>query len=132
MIQNIKKINSNNQILIILFGSIVFLLPAIWNGFPFIFTDSLSYITSGIDLVAPFDRPIFYGLFIRSTGLIMKVWGAVIIQSILLIILLLRLSNILFPQIPEKYLYIWLSSTSFLTCVPWFAGQVSPDIFTPI
>ena len=121
-----------NQILAILFGVLAVLFLAIWNGFPFIFTDTLSYITSGIDLIAPFDRPIFYGLFIRATGEIIRLWGSVIFQSALLIILLSKLSNILFPKMPKKYLYFWFSLISFLTCVPWFAGQVSPDIFTSI
>ena len=132
MIQYIKKISSNTQILIIIFGSIAFLMPAIWNGFPFIFTDSLSYITSGMDLLAPPDRPIFYGLLIRATGMLTKIWGVVIFQSILLTYFLLILSKILFPRIPKIYLYLWISLIAFLTPLPWFVGQISPDIFTSV
>lgn len=132
MAQNIKTINSNNQILIILFGSIVFLLPVMWNGFPFVFTDSLSYITSGMDLLAPPDRPIFYGLLIRATGVPIKIWGVVIFQAILLSYFLLVFSNALFPKIHEKYLYLWILIITTLTSLPWFVGQISPDIFSSI
>jgi hypothetical protein len=119
-----------SQMLLLFSGTLIFLLPAIWNGFPFIFTDSLSYITSGIDLIAPFDRPIFYGLFIRVTGGIIQIWGGVICQSALLTILLLRLSNILFPRMPRGYLYLWIILVASFTSAPWFVGQISPDIFT--
>ena len=135
MIQPAKfqsALTNSNQILIIFFGTFLFLVLAIWNGFPFIFTDTLSYITSGIELIAPFDRPIFYGLFIRATGAIVKVWGEAIFQSALLSILLLKLSNILFPKMPKGYLYLWFVLIALFTSVPWFVGQISPDIFTPI
>jgi len=121
-----------SQMLLLFFGALIFLLPAIWNGYPFIFTDSLSYITSGIDLIAPFDRPIFYGLFIRITGAMIQVWGEVICQSVLLTMLLLQLSNILFPRMPKGYLYLWIILVTVFTSAPWFVGQISPDIFTAI
>ena len=121
-----------SQAPLLLFGILLFLSFAIWNGFPFLFTDSLSYITSGIDLIAPFDRPIFYGLFIRATGAIFQVWGEVICQSALLAILLLKLSNILFPRMSKGFLYLWFLLITLFTSAPWFIGQISPDIFTSI
>ena len=117
---------------VVLFGAFVFLIPAIWNGFPFIFTDSLSYIISGIDLIAPPDRPIFYGIFIRITNLVMNLWGSVICQAILLSVLLVKLAKKLFPSLNAIGLMLWLVFIAIFTAAPWFIGQISPDIFSAI
>jgi len=108
----------------------IFITPALWNGFPLIFTDSLSYLTSGVDIVAPVDRPIFYGLFIRTFNIIFDLWGAVLIQAVLVMYLLLKLSDILFPKIPKIYSIFWLILVGLLTSASWFISQLSADIFT--
>ncbi|MCE7530519.1 hypothetical protein [Polynucleobacter sp. IMCC 29146] len=108
----------------------IFTAPATWNGFPLIFTDSLTYLVSGIDLVAPVDKPIFYGLFIRISNLILDFWGLVIFQSALVIFLLLKLASSLFPNLSQRISLLWICLTGMMTSVPWFVGQISADIFT--
>ena len=108
----------------------IFIAPAIWNGFPLIFTDSLSYLTSGIDLVAPVDRPIFYGLFIRISNLMMDLGGLVLFQAALVIFLLLKLAATLLPNLSIRISLLWLCFIGMMTSVSWFVGQISPDIFT--
>jgi len=108
---------------------IIFMSPALWNGFPLIFTDSLSYLTSGVELVAPVDRPIFYGLFIRLSNLILDLWGLVFLQSVLVIFLLLKLASTLFPNLSKRTDFIWLCLIGVTTSAPWFASQISADIF---
>jgi hypothetical protein len=92
--------------------------PAIWNGFPLIFTDSLSYLHSGVELVAPVDRPIFYGLFTRLSNLILDLWGLLFLQSVLVIFLLLKLASALFPNLSIKNSLIWLYLIGLTTSVP--------------
>lgn len=107
-----------------------FMLPALWNGFPFIFTDSLSYLSSGIYFQAPVDRPIFYGFFTRASNFIFEIWGLVLLQAAMVIYLLVRLSSELLPELPRAKVLIWIILTGLLTSVPWFVGQISADIFT--
>lgn len=109
---------------------IFFMAPAIWNGFPLIFTDSLSYLHSGVELVAPVDRPIFYGLFTRLSNLILDLWGLLFLQSVLVIFLLLKFAKTLFPNLSTKNSLIWLYLIGLTTSVPWFISQISADIFT--
>jgi len=125
----LKHYRLQNFILLALVFNI-FIAPAIWNGFPLIFTDSLSYLTSGIDLVAPVDRPIFYGLFIRISNLIMDLGGLVLFQAALVIFLLLKLAAILLPNLSIRISLLWLCFIGMMTSVSWFVGQISPDIFT--
>lgn len=117
---------------LVFFGAFIFLLPAIWNGFPFIFTDTLSYMVSGFDLIAPPDRPIFYGIYVRVTNLFFDIWGEVICQAILLSFLLIKFAKKLFPSLSLLSLYLWLLLIAFFTSAPWFVGQISPDIFSAI
>lgn len=117
---------------LVFFGAFIFLLPAIWNGFPFIFTDTLSYMVSGFDLIAPPDRPIFYGIYVRVANLFFDVWGEVICQAILLSFLLIKFAKKLFPSLSLLSLYLWLLLIAIFTSAPWFVGQISPDIFSAI
>lgn len=108
----------------------VLMAPALWNGFPFIFTDSLAYLTSATDLVAPVDRPIFYGLYIRLTNLFMDLWAALFFQAALVIFLLIRLAKAVFPTLPGTIINLWIIAVGLLSGASWFVGQMSPDIFT--
>lgn len=124
--------DKNFQWGLVFFGTLIFLVPAIWNGFPFIFTDTLSYMVSGIDLIAPPDRPIFYGIYIRITNLFFDLWGGVICQAALLSLLLVKFVKKLFPSLSVLSLCLWLIFITFFTTAPWFVGQISPDIFSSI
>lgn len=104
--------------------------PAIWNGFPLIFTDSLSYLTSSVELVAPVDRPIFYGLFIRISNFILDLWAVVFLQAALVIFVLYRLADSLFPNLSKKMVLLWVGVVGLMTSAPWFVSQISADIFT--
>jgi hypothetical protein len=106
--------------------------PALWNGFPLIFTESLSYLASGIKWLAPVDRPIFYGLFTRLSNLIIELWGLVILQTALVIYLLFRLANSLFPDLAKKIVLLWIIAVGVTTSAPWFVSQISADIFTRV
>lgn len=108
----------------------IFMAPAIWNGFPLIFTDSLSYLTSGIELVASVDRPIFYGIFTRLSNLIFEIWGLIFLQSALVIFLLLKFADTISPDLSKGVILIWICLIGLMTSVPWFTSQISADIFT--
>ena len=109
---------------------LLFMAPAVWNGFPLIFTDSLSYLTSSVELVAPVDRPIFYGLFIRISNFILDLWTVVFLQTALVIFLLYRLADSLFPNLSKKMVLLWVGMVGLMTSASWFVSQISADIFT--
>jgi hypothetical protein len=45
-------------------GAIILMGVSFWNGFPLLYSDSSTYLSSGFDLDPPYDRPINYGLLI--------------------------------------------------------------------
>jgi hypothetical protein len=112
----------------------IILLPALINGFPFVYSDTGTYIKSAFEGYIPFDRPYWYGAFIRATsGGGLSLWGVAIAQSALCAAYILRVSKLRGPPGKEK-------RTALITCAVltagtgqgWYAGQLIPDIFTGI
>ena len=125
-----KNSLSTRNIFLLVVALGVFMAPVLWNGFPLLFTDSLSYLTSGVDLVAPVDRLIFYGLYIRLTNLLGDLWSALVFQAVLVIFLLLKLAKTVFPNLSKAVAILWVIAVGLLSSASWFVGQMSPDIFT--
>lgn len=66
----------------ILIGSIIGLLPAIYNTFPFVNSDTGSYIAyTNID-GSPIDRSVFYSYFISLTSAKLSLKLFIIVQSL--------------------------------------------------
>jgi hypothetical protein len=112
--------------------ALIFLLPALVNGFPFVFTDTATYLGgSGLGHL-PQDRPIYYGIFNRLTNLRLSPWPTVVVQSLLTAWVIRCFTSAFFSLSEVSQL---LSLAFFLTVgtsLPWFVGQLMPDIFTPL
>jgi len=104
--------------------------PALWNGFPLIFPDTGGYLTRPIEGALTIGRSALYGLFLYA-GVPLAFWPNALLQSALtvwLIVLTLRASGL--GGRP------WLAlgtvvMLSICTSLPWFAGQLMPDILFP-
>ena len=122
------------QISIILLASAAMLLPAFFNGFPLVYSDTGAYIASGFEGSVPGDRPIFYGLFLRHASLAHSLWFVVAAQAILLSALLFYIFNTLLG--PTKYGYrqffISILILSLCSSLPWFSSMLMADVFTAI
>ena len=54
------------------------------NGYPLVYSDTGTYLRTAFEGYVPPDRPIWYGLFIRSTSLNgTTLWGPVLVQCLL-------------------------------------------------
>ncbi|HRH39293.1 MAG TPA: hypothetical protein PK760_13165, partial [Flavobacteriales bacterium] len=72
--------------------------PAIYNGYPILYSDTATYVASGMKLDAPMDRPITYGLFIRITSIGgFTLWTTIVAQAAILTALLHGLIDPLIP-----------------------------------
>ena len=127
-----RKINIALNLFQLCFSAVLLCLPAFWNGFPLIFSDTVAHITSGIDLISPIDRPIFYGLFLISTNFYKFFWSSIFIQALLISYLYLKLGTVLFPTLNKWTIYSALILTAIFTNLPWFVDQLIPDIFSSI
>lgn len=119
------------KILLFLGSVIVILIPSIFNAYPILFSDTGTYIMSGIQLYVPIDRPVFYGLFLRVSSFHISLWFSVIFQVLLLnFFLLLILKNIF--SLKKAYLHLLILSVLLtgLTSLAYYANLLIPDIFS--
>ena len=114
----------------VLLACFFLLAAALHNGYPLVFSDTGTYVNSGFEGTIPIDRPIIYGLFIRHMSLAVTLWGPAIVQCLLMAWLL---HVLLRPLITEKFTGMYLlivASLCLITALPWYSGQLMPDIFT--
>ncbi|MEO8762284.1 MAG: hypothetical protein ABI448_15420 [Bacteroidia bacterium] len=107
--------------------------PTFYNGFPLVYSDTGTYINSGMKGFVPNDRPALYGLFIKATSLGFSLWLVVFMQCLILSYILWLVFKLIVKNDQVKYTFILvLVFLTAFTSIGWYAGQIMPDIFTPI
>lgn len=125
------KINKT-ELLYIFLGALVLLSFGLYNGFPFVYTDTGVYIRSGFTSIVPADRPITYGWFIRHISMKHSLWFVAFTQNLLLSFVLFELFKNL---VKGNYKLWYIMSVFFLaisTGMAWVSNLLMPDIFAPI
>ena len=113
-------------------GTLLVLLPALYNGFPMVYSDTGTYLRSAFTGFVPVDRPYWYGAFIRGAALGGTwPWAIVIVQAFLCSGLLWALWRRMGDGRPATFL-LSLAVLSPFTGLGWYAGQLMPDILTAI
>lgn len=111
------------------------MLPAFYNGYPLIYSDTSTYLASGFILQPPMDRPMTYGLFIRFFSLNgLSLWPVIFMQSFILAWLLQQLIGSIFKKLNRWNGPIFMA----LVAAAGFSGAalttcyLIPDIFTSL
>ena len=109
------------------------MLPALWNYYPLVTSDTGAYIQNAYQLYLPNDRPITYSYFLLLSSLRLTLWLTIFFQSLLLSFLIVAFIELpLFKNIQEKYIWILFILITLFTSCSWFSSQLMPDIFTAI
>lgn len=114
----------------ILLGAAILSWVAVANGFPLVFADSGTYLRIPLELFYPTDRPPVYGLAIGLPLWIMGVWGIVAVQamgSVLIIAMTLAIGG---GRLHARGLVATCALLALGSSLPWFVGQIMPDIAT--
>jgi hypothetical protein len=114
----------------ILLGAAILSWVAVANGFPLVFADSGTYLRIPLELFYPTDRPPVYGLAIGLSLWIMGVWGIVAVQamgSVLIIAMTLAIGG---GRLHARDLIATCALLALGSSLPWFVGQIMPDIAT--
>jgi hypothetical protein len=128
------KFTSSRTLLTILAGTFFLLVAAFYNGFPIVYADSSTYISSIHSLAPPVDRPITYGLLAGVLSLYgVSLWLVVVAQAVLTAWLV----TLLYYQLANGRAYhaqalLGLGILGLATGASWTISQVMPDIFTAI
>jgi hypothetical protein len=123
------------QFLMPMIAGYVLLCVAILNGYPLLFPDSGDYIVKSFTLEVPPYRTIFYSIFMRLTNFGISPWLVVVAQSAVTVFVLFASIEYLCEH---KGGSTWKSRlfvgvVLLLVCgtsLPWYVGQLMPDIFT--
>ena len=108
----------------------IMLLPAIGNGFPFIFADTGGYFIRPFEGSLELGRSALYGTFLAA-GISLDFWPNIIVQALLcawIIGLVLRVQGLRRPAIAVAVAAVLCVCTS----LPWYADQLMPDVFVPL
>ncbi len=118
----------------LLVGTLLLSIIGLYNGYPLVYSDTGTYIRSGIEMIIPMDRPITYGLFIHFFSLGFSLWFVIIVQNFLTAYVLFEFMK-LFDIKESSFSQFYLSVILFLvifTGIGWYSNQLMPDFFTPI
>jgi hypothetical protein len=114
--------------LLIVVGAVVLLVPALLNGFPFVFDDSADYLV----FTPHIYRSPYYGLLLFFFHLNTFIWSAVIVQALILSHLIWLWVRIL---VIAKGPWIYAACICLLTAfssLPLMAGYLMADAFTAV
>jgi hypothetical protein len=112
--------------------ALMFLAPAFWNGFPLIFYDTGAYVLEGLGGVFLVERAPVYAELLFLAGGRFSLWPIIVLQAALLAYVVLEVARAEVPGLTLKGLAGIGLVLALLTGVGWYAGQVEPDVFTPI
>lgn len=108
---------------------LILVAPALYNGFPLVFSDTGTYILSGMEGKVPKDRPVMYGLFLAITSARFSLWPVVLAQGAILAFLLSKVMDVVSLSGHRPLRMLVFLCLSALTGVGWYCGQLMPDIF---
>jgi hypothetical protein len=119
----------SKKIIYLILYSVLLLVPAIYNGYPLVFSDTGTYIRSGFEFSIPADRPVFYGLFLRYSSLGLSFWLSIFIQAVLSALALWKLIEVLSPQLKNQKILsvIIFGSCLLFSGLPYYSSVLLSD-----
>ncbi len=112
----------------ILGAALILLVPAILNGFPFIFSDSGDYLV----FTPLLYRSPYYGLFIFFFHLNRWIWLPVFAQALIVSHLLWKMLTLSGRPASESTSLLLAVLLTVFSSAPYFVGFIMADIFTPV
>jgi len=118
-----------------LLSSIILIIPALWNGYPLVYSDTGTYILAFPSHNIPVDRAIGYSIYIQIIGMRVSLWPIIFSQALILVFLIdLVLKSIISIGFRSRLaiLLLIILVLSITTGIDNYASQVMPDIWMSI
>ncbi len=114
----------------VMLSAALLLWPALWNGYPLVFSDSGTYLSQAVRHYVGWDRPVFYSLFLLPLHLTLTTWPVIVAQALLTAHTLHLVRRTLVPGVSTWWLVPLTATLTITTSLPWFVTQLIPDVFT--
>ncbi|HME27513.1 MAG TPA: hypothetical protein VKI44_40365 [Acetobacteraceae bacterium] len=112
-------------------SALLLLWPALWNGYPLVFSDTGAYLSQAVGDYARWDRPPFYSLAILPLHLTLTTWPVVVAEALAAAAIVHLLCGLV-PMVRRWYPTGVVAALAVLSPLPFFASQIMPDVFTGI
>ncbi len=112
-------------------GAVLLVWPAFLNGYPLVFSDTHAFLVQAGEPQMVWDKPFFYGPFLRAFHLNITLWLPLAAQG-LIVSHLLWFTRAAFAP-PRALFHLGLCALLALgSAAPWFTALLMPDIFAPV
>jgi hypothetical protein len=128
--------------LAVLAGALTLAWPSLYNGFPLLYPDSMSYLDGGRIVlrvlfqhgVSPqaYIRSLIYGLSILPFHWNVSPWGVVVLNALLTAYVIWLVVRSILPRRTVMNYFVLILSLSLFTSLGWFVSWVMPDILGPV
>ena len=111
-------------------GALFLVWPALYNGYPLMFSDTGPLLEMGLEPSIGWDKPWIYGPFLALSGYT-TLWLPLAAQALLTSWVLWLTQAVLGG--PQVRLHLALCALLAVgSAAPWFTALLMPDVFTPI
>jgi len=127
---------------VVLLGALLLAWPALYNGFPLLYPDSMTYLGDGrvvaravfLHRLSDFYgvRSFFYSLVILPLHWNLSPWPVVALQCLLAAFVLRLVARSVAPRLTAARYLLLVLGLSLLTSVSWYADFIMPDILGPV
>lgn len=113
-------------------STIIICIPAFINNFPFIYSDTGTYLEVGFSNSVSYIRPIAYGIFMRHISLHQSLWLVVAAQAFIISWLILFFAKTFFKNTSPFSVVLAVFILTATTSIGVSTGMLMPDFATPI
>ncbi len=118
------------SILAILIGALPLIWPALWNGYPLLFSDTGGIMEMSLEPTMGWDKPWIYGPFLHLFHWRQTLWPCVVAQGLLASSLLWFVTRAMAPLAGLTVHVALCGLLALGSAAPWFVSTLMPDVFT--
>ncbi|MDP5170198.1 MAG: hypothetical protein NWR72_08125 [Bacteroidia bacterium] len=108
------------------------LAPALYNNFPFLYSDSGTYLYVGFTGLPSEIRPVLYGWFLRWVSMKDSLWLVIFVQAWIVSWSINRFVRTFFPATPALLVLGMVTLLTFASGIGVTTGMIMPDFLTPV
>lgn len=113
-------------------AAVLMMIPALWNGYPLFYYDSVDYVQLPFTWDLPIYRTMSYAMMSLMAKLVGTLWVIPVLQS-LAVAYVLHEALTVFTRLPAGLTLVPVAMTlAVLTGLPWFASEIMADVFAGV
>lgn len=116
----------------VLAAAVLLALPALVNGYPLVFIDTVSYLEQTVLWSVSWDKTYVYGPFLLLGHWRLSLWGALALQCAVIAWLLWLVARVAWGAARTGAFMALVLGLVALTSLPWFAATLMPDVLSGV